>query len=201
MFTITELLILLVGLFAFAAIARTAVAVFLKYRGTRIIVCPETHADAAVRVNVLNAAVATVLGLHDVRLKSCSRWPERQDCDQACLKQIEAVPEDCRLRTILDRWYAGKPCAFCGRPFGHIDWWDHKPALLAPGLKTVEWHEMPPEQVPLALTTHAPVCWNCHIVERFRREFPERVIERPPETLPPPARPEPEQNSKDKLHA
>jgi hypothetical protein len=29
------------------------------------------------------------------------------------------------------------------------------------------------------LSTHLPVCWDCHIARRFRREHPALVVDRP----------------------
>lgn len=180
MLATTGLIVVAVVVLALVAVARTLISVYMKYRGTRVIICPETRSSVAVEVNALDAAVRAVFGQRRVRLRDCSRWPARRGCDQACLIQIEAAPEDCRLRTILDRWYAGKKCALCGRPFTHIDWWDHKPAMLSPSPEqtTVEWGEVPVERLPSALGTLFPVCWNCHMVERFRREYPELVTER-----------------------
>jgi len=45
--------------------------------------------------------------------------------------------------------------------------------------RTFEWHEVRPEKVPESLATHQPVCWNCHIAETFRRQFPQLIVERP----------------------
>jgi hypothetical protein len=67
----------------------------------------------------------------------------------------------------------------CGKPLEEIDWLEHKPALMSPEQKTVEWHEVRAEKLPEVLSTHLPVCWNCHIAETFRREFPELVVDRP----------------------
>jgi hypothetical protein len=68
---------------------------------------------------------------------------------------------------------------YCGSPLGHIDWHERKPALMRPDGNTIEWHEILPEHLPDVLATHRAVCWNCHIVEGFRRQYPELVVERP----------------------
>jgi hypothetical protein len=160
-------------------VLRPVAGAYLKFRGTRLITCPETKAPAAVEVDAKHAAATAFLGQPALRLQDCSRWPERRDCDQACLKQIEAAPADCLVRTILTRWYEGKVCVLCRKPFGDIAWSLHKPALMNAERQTVEWHEVRPEQVPQVLATHLPVCWDCHIVETFRRLHPELVVERP----------------------
>jgi hypothetical protein len=160
---------------------RLAVAVnfFLKYSGQRVVTCPETRRPAAVRVGVGRAALKILAGPQRLRLSECSRWPERAGCGQECLSQIEAAPEGCLVRNIVARWYAGKECVYCHKPFGEINWLDHKPALMDPELKTVQWDQVPAEHLPDVLATHLPVCWNCHVVESFRREHSDLIVERP----------------------
>jgi hypothetical protein len=171
--------VLAVVVLALLLVAGTrALLSYLRFRGTRVITCPETKQPAAVEVNAAHAARSAGFGAAHLRLSDCTRWPERQNCGQECLRQIEASPEDCLLRTILVRWYQGQQCAYCKRPFGEIHWHDHKPALLSPDDRLVTWAEVPPEKVPLVLQTHRPVCWDCHVAEALRRMFPERVVDR-----------------------
>ncbi len=151
---------------------------FLKFRGDRVITCPETHQPAGVRVDAVHAAFTAVEGNQGLRLKTCSRWPERQDCGQQCPSQIEASPESCLVRNILTNWYHGKKCALCGTPIGEINWADHKPALLDASQKTIQWQDLSPEQVPAVLKSHRPVCWNCHIVNSLITQHPELVVDR-----------------------
>ena len=158
-----------------------ATRVYLSARGQRIIVCPETQQHAAVQLDAFNAASQATAHAPDFRLKSCSRWPERRDCGQECLTQIEDLPFDCLVSTIVNRWYSGKPCIFCQRPFGELHWHDHPPALMNQKHEIMEWKEIPAEKLPEALATHWPVCWNCHIAETFRKEHPELVVDRRPD--------------------
>jgi hypothetical protein len=159
-------------------VARFVGAEFLKYRGKRVITCPETRKPAAVDVDAGHAALTAAIGHTDLRLKTCSRWPERKDCGQECLLQVELSPEDCLVRNMLTNWYAGKRCVSCGKEFGEIAWLDRKPALLSPDGQTVEWSELTPEKVPDTLATHFSVCWDCHITESFCREHPEMIVDR-----------------------
>jgi hypothetical protein len=159
------------------------VTAFLKYRGKRVVTCPETESPAGVEVDAGHAALTAVMGRPDLRLKECSRWPERGDCGQECLAQIESAPEDCLVRNILIKWYAGKACAICQRELGEINWTERKPALLTPDRRTVEWNEIRAEDLPDTLANHSPICWNCHLIETFRRSHPDLVLEdrwRPP---------------------
>ncbi len=64
----------------------------------REVSCPETMEEAIVRVQVARAIANRLTGGNDLRLKSCSRWPERRDCNQTCLAQVRASPNGCRLR-------------------------------------------------------------------------------------------------------
>ena len=151
---------------------------FVRYRGKRVITCPETRKPAAIEVDAGHAALTAAISHPELRLKACSRWPEREDCGQECLLQVQLSPEDCLLRNILTGWYADKYCASCGRQFAEIHWLDNKPALLSPKGKTVEWSEIPPEEVPGVLATHFPVCWDCHITATFCRQHPEMIVDR-----------------------
>jgi hypothetical protein len=159
-------------------VAWSAARTYFKFRGKRLVTCPETSEPAGVEVDATHAAFTAATGERSLRLKDCNRWPEKQDCGQQCLAQIEAAPEGCLVRTILTKWYEGKKCVVCGKAFGEINWLDHKPALLSPERLTLDWSEVPPEQIPKVLAGHMPVCWNCHIAERFRHQHPELVVDR-----------------------
>jgi hypothetical protein len=169
-------LALAAGLFIFRAIP--GVRAFFDFRGKRLITCPETHKAEAVDVDALEAGLGAFLSEPTLHLKDCSRWPERQNCGQECLKQIEADPENCLVWNIVSRWYEGKKCALCHKPLGRLHHLDHAPALLAPDHKTVEWPDVLPQQLPDVFNTHKPICWNCHVTETFRRVHPELVTER-----------------------
>jgi hypothetical protein len=177
----------LVGLGALALFGRRLVAAWLRYRGTRIVVCPENREMVAVAVDATHAAFTAGPGRPDLRLSSCTRWPEKRSCGQECLGQIESAPEACLLRSILTDWYQGQSCAFCGRAFGAVSWHDHKPALLAKDGTIVDWAGFPPEQVVDVLAEHRPVCWDCAVAEGFRRAHPELVTDRPGRPSPPPS--------------
>jgi hypothetical protein len=172
----------LVVVFTAAAVyfaARVLVPAFGRYRGKRLVTCPETHEPAAVAVDAVHAAVTAGIGEPVLQLKTCTRWPERESCGQECLSQIAASPEGCLVRNVATRWYQGKTCAFCAKPFGGIGWLERQPALLSPEGKSVPWTEVRAELLPGILETHRPVCWDCHIVETMRNRHPEMVVERP----------------------
>jgi hypothetical protein len=60
-----------------------------------------------------------------------------------------------------------------------LHWIDHKPALLSPEGLLVRWSGVPIENLSTVLDTHLPVCWDCYIVQSFRREHPDLVVYRP----------------------
>ena len=102
---------LALGLFVFRAIP--GIRAYFEYRGKSLITCPETHKPEAVDVAAGEVAVGAFLSEPTLRLKECSRWPERQDCGQECLSQIEVGPANCLVWNIVAQWYEGKSCAFC----------------------------------------------------------------------------------------
>src|SRR6266508_5447295 len=112
-----------------------------RFRGARVVTCPETGKSVAVEVKAAKAALSATFNEPELRLSSCSRWPERQDCGQECGSQIEAAPDGCLVRQRWSEWYRDSRCALCGREIGEIHWIDRKPGLLTPDSKTIDWSE------------------------------------------------------------
>jgi hypothetical protein len=156
-----------------------ALRTYRRFRGTRVITCPETGRAAAVEIDKRHAAATFAMGEQELRLTSCSRWPEKEGCGQDCLSQIEASPEGCLARSMLVEWYRDTTCVYCREEIPEIRWSDNKPALLTPDGKTIGWAEVRPEDLPTVFATHQRVCWNCHIAQSFRAQFPDRAVERP----------------------
>lgn len=178
----TYLLMVIAGVVFLAAVAvwlTDAARVFFRYRGRRLFTCPETRKAACVKVAAGDAARSSLTGRPRIHLSECSRWAERQNCGQQCLSQLGADPQNCLVWTKVCDWYRGRTCAYCHKPFLELHWHDHRPALLGPAGNTVQWSEVAPESLPELFETHFPVCWSCYIAETFRREHPERVVDRP----------------------
>lgn len=154
---------------------------YYQERGSRVITCPDNHELAGVEVDAAHAALTSIFrGTSKLQLSSCTRWPEKAGCDQACLREVVDSPNHCLVRTILADWYLGRNCVYCAKPIGEVNWHDHRPALYdSEQRKTVEWVDVRPELVYSVLATHEPVCWNCHVAESFRREHPDLVTDRP----------------------
>lgn len=161
------------------------VRAYFSLRGKRLVTCPENHQTAAVELDAGQAAHEALFRKPQLRLSQCSRWPERKDCGQPCLRQIELAPEDCLVRKIVIDWFSDKSCVYCGKSIAEVkEWWiDHQPALLTPEKVTIFWNEFPAEKLPELFSRCAPVCWSCNVTEKFRREHPELVTDREPTHL------------------
>jgi hypothetical protein len=180
MTTLTLLAIAAVAVVAGLVFSRfiPAMQAFFMYRGKRLITCPETLTKESVDVAAGKAATWAFIGEPVLRLDQCSRWPERRNCGQECLQQIEADPENCLVWNIVSNWYEGQKCVLCHKPFGRLHHLDHAPALMGPDHKTVEWDHFKPEQLPELFSTYKPVCWSCHVTQTFRDEYPELAVYR-----------------------
>jgi len=154
--------LLALGLIAFGVwrVARG----YLRFRGTRVVACPENGQLAAVELAAWRCAVMAGFMRPTLKLRDCSRWRERAPCDQACLPRIEAAGSECLVLTILSKWYQGKTCICCGRPMPVIPW-RHKPCVMSPDLRLCEWRNIRAEHIPKVLATHLPVCRECFVAE------------------------------------
>lgn len=170
------LLLLGIVVVVYAGIALTA---WFRMRGTRVIVCPETQKPAAVQVDAAHAAVSAMWENADLRLKDCSRWPERRSCDQGCVTQIAIAPHDTLATALLQKFFEGKRCSICKRTIGPVHAAQPRPGLFNVATHEVlAWEEIPAQNLPDALATHLPVCANCQVAETFRRQFPDLVTDR-----------------------
>jgi len=152
---------------------------YRKFFGKMVVKCPETHETVAVKVASGRAALASIVGREHVQLSNCTRWPEKADCDQACLNELKADPASHKTWTIASKWYVGKNCFYCGRPISELSHLDHSPAVVGPDGKIIEWDTVPAEKLQETLASARPVCWNCNVVESFWKEHPDLVVERP----------------------
>ena len=150
-----------------------------RFHGPRIVTCPETQKTAIVEVDSLHASLTSAVGLPDIRLRECSRWPIKEQCGQECLMDLDVAPESCLVSGVLMRWYNEKNCVYCKNTFSELHWADHRPALLSPAGKLMSWKEVNLDELRNVLETHLPVCWNCFIAQSFRREHPDLVVFRP----------------------
>jgi hypothetical protein len=178
--TTTLLALAVASLWIAVFLALPAWAAWRRWRGTRIVTCPETERPAAVDMDLRYAIAGSIAGRPELRLRDCSRWPQRNGCGQTCLTQIEESPDSCLVRTMVQRWYDDRTCAYCRRAFGRIRWNDHKMGLRSPDGRFREWSEVPAATLPDILLTHEAVCWNCMVADGIRRRLPDLFMKRAP---------------------
>lgn len=153
---------------------------YFQFRGKRLVTCPENHRTAAVDLDARQAAREAFTHKPKMQLTECSRWPNRKDCGQQCLREIEMAPSDCLVRNIVIDWFSDKTCVYCGKAISEVrEWWvDHKPALQTPEKQIITWTEFPAEKLPELFSKCNPVCWSCNSTETFRQQHPELVTDR-----------------------
>jgi hypothetical protein len=177
----TEAYLILFALIASASYIgiKRLLSAYTRYRGTKIVTCPETGRPTMVEVDALHAYLTSTVGLPDIRLQNCRRWPQNAQCGQQCLTDLDVAPDECLVSGVLMRWYRGKNCCYCGKPFEELHWVDHKPALRSPEDLLVQWSGVSVENISMVMETHLPVCWDCYIAQSFVREHPDLVVYRP----------------------
>jgi len=162
-----------------------SVRTYFQFRGKRLVTCPENHQTAAVELDAKEAAREAFAHTPRMQLNECTRWPDRKDCGQQCLREIEMSPSDCLVRNIVIDWFSDKECVYCGKTIAEVkEWWvDHKPALQTPEKQIIPWNEFPAEKLPELFSKCDPVCWSCAATETFRRQRPDLVTDRAPSPL------------------
>ena len=65
------------------------VRVYYRFRGTRLVTCPETHQAAMVEVAARSMGMQAILDEPCLRVIECSRWPMHRECGQDCLREWE----------------------------------------------------------------------------------------------------------------
>jgi hypothetical protein len=177
-------LIMPISVLALVLILLAGVAVWrlgsawLRYRGQRVITCPETKRPAGVVVDAAHAAATAFGKVPELRLSECSRWPEKAGCGQECLSEIRQTGADCLVRNIIAKWYEGKNCAACGQPIGAIDWSGSHPAVLVADQVSVEWNQIPADKLNGTLAAALPICFSCHTANKLVKDHPELVTDR-----------------------
>src|SRR5579864_1681681 len=109
---------------------------YYKNRGRQSVKCPETQQPVEIEVDRKFAFWTALRGVEHSRLESCSRWPEKADCGQECLAQIDPSPEN--VDKLLSKWYADKTCAICTRALTPNDWRRSRLAGLDSNQKLLE---------------------------------------------------------------
>jgi hypothetical protein len=119
----------------------------LRRRGkTTVVICPPMKLPAEVELG------------RDLRIGSCSRWPESLSCSQSCMPQAQFSAED--LNDFAAR-YKGKKCASCGTALSRDDWYKSRLAVLETnsGVPTIPGVVRPSLFNP---ETSDPICSACY---------------------------------------
>lgn len=83
-----EIVLTLVVLAPLVVLAWQAGSTYATLRNPRVIRCPEDHRPAAVRIE-MRAAIARAFRAKRLRIVDCTRWPERSNCWQECVFQLD----------------------------------------------------------------------------------------------------------------
>ena len=73
------------------------VRIYFKFRGTRMVTCPETFQTEVVEVAARSMGIQAILDEPSLQLSKCSRWPMREGCGQDCLRQTGARSSELRF--------------------------------------------------------------------------------------------------------
>jgi len=175
----TSVFVALLLALVLAVYVAIAIRTSMRLRGNRVVTCPETGKPVTVSVDVPHAVASAVWEKADIRLSSCTRWPERQDCDQPCVCQIDAHPAETEPKTLAGRFFARKRCALCQQPIEPLHAMTLQPGFMDPLTQKVHaWDEIRPDLLPEAFSSWRPLCTNCTLAESFRQKFPELSTDR-----------------------
>jgi hypothetical protein len=64
----------------------SALEAYYLWTPAQIVRCPETGQRVHVRLDATLAALTAVPGPPKLMVTQCERWPEREGCDQECIK-------------------------------------------------------------------------------------------------------------------
>lgn len=138
---------------------------FLRFRGTRVVRCPDNGQLTAVELSTWREALTFFWAGALPHVRNCSRWPERRTCDQGCVKDIGRAPKATLVETIVANWCHYNACLYCGAPLAHLHVGQHRPHLIDRDMHIFEWKEIPAQDIPATLRRCEPVCENCVVAE------------------------------------
>lgn len=88
-------------------------------------------------------------------------------------------PHDAATTARLKHFFEGKQCAACSRPIPPVHVGDLRPGLLnAKTHEEIAWDDVPAANLSTTLESYVPICSSCLIIETFRRQHPELVVDR-----------------------
>jgi hypothetical protein len=114
---------------------------------TTVVICPTMELPAEVGLDP------------DLRMESCSRWPELQSCSQSCMPQVQFSAED--LNDFAAR-YDGKKCSSCGTALARDDWYKSRLAVLETYTGAPEIPGVVRPSIFSTAETSDPICSACY---------------------------------------
>jgi hypothetical protein len=147
---------------------------YYRNRGRQSAICPKNGEAAHIEMDYKYAFWTAWKGQEHTRLKSCTRWPEKGDCGQECLAQVDPSPEN--VERLMLGWHRGKTCSICTRAIASPDWRRGRLAWLDDQHKLVELRQVNLQQLQFALEGMRPLCWTCHQAERVRQAVLPRAL-------------------------
>src|SRR5579859_3789023 len=116
--------------FFLGLVLQRIVSAMVRFRGTRVVRCPENRQLAAVEMSGWHTVLTALSGRALPHVRNCSRWPERAGCDQCCVREIRNAPAATLVETILANWCHYNACVYCGAPLAHLRIGPHQPHLI-----------------------------------------------------------------------
>jgi hypothetical protein len=94
-------------------------------------------------------------------------------------RPAKSNPHDAATTAELKHFFEGKQCAACSRPIPPVHAGELRPGLLNTDThEAIAWDNIPSANLSSTLERHVPICSNCLIMETFRRQHPELVVDR-----------------------
>jgi hypothetical protein len=75
------------GLGLIYVLVPVAAHTFQRYRGKRVLSCPEEMIPAEIGIDARHAAFSSMAGKTALRVRDCSLWPKRRGCREKCLSE------------------------------------------------------------------------------------------------------------------
>jgi hypothetical protein len=115
------------GLLALFLLVRLIALRYFRFRGTRLVRCPETNEFVAVKVAAGRWALDNVLGNSVLRLIVARVGRNVRAAARNACGKVELAPADCLLRNMLESWYGAKAASIAGKNFESCTCWTTSP--------------------------------------------------------------------------
>ncbi len=158
-------IITIVAILAVPLLGAAVVLAVRGYRmslGARLVRCPADGAMVRTEVSPWRAAFNSALGTEQDVIRACTHWPERGECGQECMHQIETSPTGCREEDLVARWRDGRPCGVCGARLETTPQARDQVAYVDQEGLTAQLHDLEGEDLVRLFWSCEPVCWDCH---------------------------------------